>query len=285
MTTSPKQVEATQNAREEWRATAPGWRTWHHVLDAPDAGARVSAKLVELAGIGPGDRVLDVAGGYGEPSLTAARAAGPEGEVVCVDVSPDMLAFGRERAAEAGLRNVRFVESDAASLELEPSSFDAVLSRAGLMFFPDVEGLLGRLREALVPGGRFAASVWGAPPNVQYLAAIPVVFRELQVPPGDRPDPSRLADPEHLRALVEGAGLREVTTGTMVSSFETESPEAFTRFMYDIAPRAFVKLVESQPQEAQARVWEAVTDAYRGMADADGRVRTRDEVVWVAGTK
>ena len=92
---------------------------------------------MELAGVQPGSRVLDVATGYGEPALTAARAAGPEGAVVATDISAQMLAFGRERAAKAGLENVEFVESEAASLDFPEGSFDAAVSRWGLIFEPD----------------------------------------------------------------------------------------------------------------------------------------------------
>ena len=85
---------------------------------------------MHLAGVRSGSRVLDVAAGYGEPALTAARRAGPEGRVVATDISAAMLAFGRERAAAAGLGNVEFMESDASSLEFVPRA-STPPSRAG----------------------------------------------------------------------------------------------------------------------------------------------------------
>src|SRR5688500_14599374 len=98
---------------------ADGWRRWHDVIEADDGGALLSAKLVQLAQLGPGDVVLDVAGGYGEPSLAAARVVGPSGRIVCNDISGEMLAFGQERAAAAGLSNIEFVECDAERLDLD----------------------------------------------------------------------------------------------------------------------------------------------------------------------
>jgi hypothetical protein len=86
-TTTFDPVQYKAKARTEWRDAAPGWRAWFDVLEAEGGGLAVSRKLVELAGIGPGDVVLDVAAGYGEPGLTAARAAGPGGRVVCTDRS------------------------------------------------------------------------------------------------------------------------------------------------------------------------------------------------------
>src|SRR5437867_10055207 len=92
--------------RQQWNSAATGWRKWSELIDGAASG--ISERLVELAGIEPGSRVLDVAAGYGEPSLTAARRAGAEGSVVAADISAEMIAFGRERAAAAGLQNIDF---------------------------------------------------------------------------------------------------------------------------------------------------------------------------------
>ena len=106
--------------------------------------------------------MLDVGGGYGEPSLAAAAIVGPEGRVVCSDISGPMLDFARERAEAAGFENVEFVESDAEELKFDEESFDAIISRACIMFLPDLLGTLRRFHSFLKPGGRFSASVWGA---------------------------------------------------------------------------------------------------------------------------
>src|SRR5688500_3407591 len=111
--------------RQQWNKAATGWRKYSELIDQSASG--ISERLVELAEVGPGSRVLDVAAGYGEPSLTAARAAGREGKVVATDISAEMLAYGRERAAAAGVDNLEFVESDAVSLNFEAGSFDAAL--------------------------------------------------------------------------------------------------------------------------------------------------------------
>ena len=103
--------------RSDWQQAAPGWRRWYDVLEAEVGGQVVSQKLVELADLEPGDTVLDVATGYGEPALTAARAVLPGGRVMATDIAPNLLAFGRERARRAGLDNVEFRESDAETLE------------------------------------------------------------------------------------------------------------------------------------------------------------------------
>lgn len=279
-------VEFKSGLRAEWRSAADGWRRWHHVVEAKQGGQLHSAKLVELAEIGPSAAVLDVGGGYGEPSLTAARVVGPQGRVVCTDLSQEMLAFGRERAAEAGLDNVEFVECDAEELDFEDESFDAVLSRMTLMFLPDVVGTLRRLRSFLKQGRRLAATVWGPQPKVQFTAAVPVIFDELGLPPPPpgRPGIFTLSDRGRFSELVTEAGFRDVETGTVDVVFETETPERFTDFIRDVAP-PITGLVANEAPAVQERVWNKVTEAYGELADADGRVRTHNEAVWVVGTK
>ena len=279
-------VEFKRNIRTEWRSAATGWRRWLDVVEAPEGGRRHSARLIELAELRPGDRVLDVGGGYGEPSLSAARVVGPEGRVVCTDISGEMLATARERAAAASLSNIEFIESDAEELDLDDGSFAAVLSRATLMFLPDVAGTLKRLYRFLEPGGRLAASVWGPVTAVQFAAAFPVVAQELELPPPPpgRPGAFALSDPAKLAALVTEAGFRDVETGTVPVIFETDSPERFTDFIRDVAPQ-LTTMLAGHPTSVQERVWGKITDAYRPFQDASGRVRTENQAIWVKGVK
>lgn len=270
----------------EWQSAAAGWRKWLHVVEAEEGGQRHSAKLVELAELQPGASVLDVGGGYGEPSLTAAHTVGPQGRVVCTDISPEMLAVARERAADAGLTNIEFVARDAEELEFDGESFDAILSRATLMFLPDVAGTLKRLRGFLKSGGRLAATVWGPQPVVQFSAAFPVVVEELALPPPPpgRPGAFALSDQNRLAELVAQAGFRDVETGTVLVIFETDSPEQYTEFIRDVAPQ-LTTLLSGQPATVVERVWSRVTDAYRRFQGADGRVRTENQAIWFKGLK
>ncbi|HEX3205067.1 MAG TPA: methyltransferase domain-containing protein [Propionibacteriaceae bacterium] len=283
-TFDPAQYKA--DLRTEWRNAAQGWRAWLEVLEAADGGQAVSRSLVELARIGPGDEVLDVAAGYGEPGLTAARAVAPGGHVVCTDISAEMLAVGGERAAAAGLDNVEFLELDAEELAFKEASFDAVLSRQGLQFLPDVAGVLARLHSLLKPGGRLAVAVWGPPQTVQFAAPVPLIRAELQLPPPPAgiPGPFALADPGQLVGLVEAAGFTDVTAGTVTAVYQTDSPVLATRWLRDVAP-PITALVDAQSPEVQERVWAKVTQAWASFTTAGGRVRLENQAVWVAGTK
>src|SRR4051812_15862565 len=157
-----------ETQQRQWNSAAVGWKEWSEFTDS--AGGHISERLVQLAGVQPGSRVLDVAAGYGEPALTAARKAGPEGRVVATDISAEMLTYGRRRAAAARVGTVEFVQSDASSLDLPSASFDAAVSRWGIIFEPDAEAAARRIRGFLKPGARMAISSWGEPDEVPFLA-------------------------------------------------------------------------------------------------------------------
>jgi len=269
--------------RDSWNTAASGWRKWNEWFDR--ATAHINERLVELAGVEAGSSVLDIATGYGEPALTAARVAGPEGSVVATDISREMLAFGRERAANAGVESVEFTESDAASLDFPEGSFDAALSRWGIIFEPDGEATAARIRGFLKPGARMAISSWGPPDRVPFLA-IPMgtAMRRLEVPPPPpgTPGPLSRPTPEALGGLLEGGGFSDVRVEEAEVNFEWESPEDFMTYIKEIAPPV-TALIDPHPPEVQEETWAAITDAVRGRAADDGTVRLSNLVLLAAG--
>ena len=270
--------------RTDWQIAAAGWRKWYDVLEA--GGEIVSRTLVELAAIGRGDIVLDVATGYGEPALTAARMVGPAGRVLATDIAADMLEFGRERAAQAHLSNVEFLEADAEALVFDDESFDAILCRQGLQFLPDTLGTLKRFHAFLKREGRLAAAVWGPPHTVQFARPVSVIVTALDLPPPPpgRPGIFALADRDALERLVADAGFRGVETGTVTAVYETPSSEDFTQWARDVAP-PISNLLSGRSPEVQEEMWRRVTEAWAPLTTADGRVRTENQAIWVAGTK
>src|SRR3954466_6032170 len=200
-------VDFREAQHKHWDSAAVGWKEWSEFNDSADR--HISERLVELADVRAGSRGLDVAAGYGEPALTAARRAGPEGRVVATDISAEMLAFGRERAAAAGLSNVEVMESDACSLDFPRASFDAAVSRWGIIFEPDAEAAAGRIRGFLEPGARIAIAAWGEPDQVPFLS-IPMRTTmkrfDLPPPPPGTPGPLSRPTPAAVTALLEGGG-------------------------------------------------------------------------------
>jgi SAM-dependent methyltransferase len=269
--------------REQWNGVAAAWDEYSERIDR-DAGI-VSERLVEMAGIKAGDRVLDVAAGCGEPSLTAARKVGPEGSVVATDISGEMLGFGRQRAAAAGLENIEFVESDAISLDFPEASFDAAVSRWGIIFDPDGEGAAEHIRPFLKSGGRFAISSWGPPERVPFLAvAMKTAMQKLDIPPPPpgTPGPLSRPTPEAIGGLLEGGGFSGVEVEELEVTFEFESPEDYTEFT--LAMAAPIKaMLAPHPEDVQRETRDAITDAVREASGANGQVNLTNQVLIAAG--
>jgi SAM-dependent methyltransferase len=160
--------------------------------------------LVEAAGLQPGMRVLDVACGTGVLAQEAARAVGPEGHVVGVDLNPGMLAVARQKAPEGDWR-----QGPAEDLPLEGEDFDAVVSQFGLMFFRDRRGAVREMWRVLRPGGRMAVAVWDALLNTPgYTAAVRLLGRLFGSQTADLlRAPYELGDPQALQSLWRSAGL------------------------------------------------------------------------------
>jgi len=267
-----------------WDSAAVGWMEWSEFNDSADR--HISERLVELAGVRPGSRVLDVAAGYGEPALTAARRAGPEGRVVATDISAEMLAFGHERAAAAGLGNVEFVESDAAGLDFPPESFDAAVSRWGIIFEPDAEAAAGRIRGFLEPGARIAIASWGEPDQVPFLS-IPMrtTMERLGVPPppAGTPGPLSRPTPAAIGGLLEGGGFSAVAVEQAEVTFEFDCPEHFTAYIRAISA-PIRAMIERHAGEAQEEAWDAIAQAAAKVGGGSKPLSLSNVVLLASGT-
>jgi SAM-dependent methyltransferase len=277
-------VDFREAQHMHWDSAAVGWKEWSSFNDRADG--HISQRLVELAGVQSGSRVLDVAAGYGEPALTAARKAGPEGRILATDISAQMLAFGRERAAAAGLGNVEFMESDASSLDFPPASFDAAVSRWGIIFEPDAEAVAGRIRGFLKPGARIAISSWGEPDQVPFLS-IPMrtTMKRLDVPPPPpgTPGPLSRPTPAALGGLLEGSGFSKVAVEQDEVTFEFDSPEHFTAYIRAIAA-PIRAMIERYAGEAQEESWDAITQAAAHAGGGSKRLSFSNVVLLASAT-
>lgn len=272
--------------RRQWGATASGWGKWGPMLEQ-SFGQRLSASMVRLAAIQPGQRVLDIATGYGEPALTAARRVGPTGQVVATDISPEMLAVAVERARAQGVTNVHFVEADAERLDYPDGSFDAALCRCGLMFLPDLSGTLGRIRRMLEPGGALAAAVWDTPPKGSPSALAFTLAREMfQLP---NPTPAKGAPQDSLagnaldQALAE-AGFVDVLRQIVPADMVWPSTEVCLDFIGDMFPGVSGP-VGQQPPDRQAEFWRRLREAVQVFATPEGRLSVPSAAICVAGLR
>ena len=283
-TQSPDVMRLKAEQLRNWDESAAGWNKF---FDKFERGAQcVSDRLIELARIQPGQRVLDVATGIGEPAVSAARRVGPKGHVVATDHSGQMIKLARERASARGLSNIEFLEMDAEALALPEKSFDAIVCRWGLMFLPDLAGALERMRHLLVPGGRLAAAVWSDAPKVPMIGLVLGVCRQFQLPrpPAGTLGPLSLADIDALKRTLEQAGFAEVGVESLTVTFEFASGDEYALFQQRIQ-NPTTKLINAQPAEMQAKIWQAVADSTQPYAGADGVVRLPNECVCLAARR
>ncbi|HVX95912.1 MAG TPA: class I SAM-dependent methyltransferase [Polyangia bacterium] len=217
----------------------------------------LSERMLDLAGLGAGMRVLDLATGRGEPAIPAAHRVGPSGAVLGIDVSESMLAIARQRAREEGVTNLELRAMDAASLEGIPSAhFHSALVRWGLMYMDSPVAALAGARRAVVPGGAVVVAVLAEPERCSYFD-LPrrVLARYRSLPPIDpaSPGPFRYADVERLRQDLARADLNiEHVEELILPVMEAETAPEVIAWV-----RAFglTRLLNDLPESAQ-RSWE-----------------------------
>ncbi len=186
---------------------------WAEVREALERQlAPLGRHALTALGPEPGESVLDIGCGGGETALALAEAVAPNGTVVGVDESAAVLAFAR-RAAE-GCDRVRLVHADAQAFAFEPASFDAAFSRFGVMFFADPTAAFINIRRSLRPHGRLAFVCWRAleenPLDILPLRAASAHLPSQPVHVPDAPGPFAFANPDRVRAILEGAGFGEI---------------------------------------------------------------------------
>ncbi len=211
----PIQYKVT--TRQQWEDAAEAWHRWGPTLEAWLGEA--TERMLNAARIASGSQVFDVAAGAGGQTLAAARRVGPTGRVLASDISPTILSYAAKTAAEAGLTNVETVEADGEALDgLTTGTFDAVISRLGLIYFPDQQGALAGMRRVLRDGGRLAAIIYSTPDrNGFFSLPISIIRERAQLPPPQpsQPGPFSLGGPGVVEAALSTAGFVDVTVDTV----------------------------------------------------------------------
>jgi SAM-dependent methyltransferase len=256
-----------------WNEVAgPRW------VAADDVVARIEEPLLErlvaAASPSPGEAALDVGCGSGRSTVLLARAVGPEGRVVGLDLSRPLLELARARLEREGCGGwTELVEGDA-QVHRFAEAFDLVLSIFGVMFFESPEAAFANLRRALRPAGRLVFLCWQAPhrnPWVMLPVGAARAHLELPAPVPGAPGPFALADPERVRGLLESAGFVDVTLTSCEEQLDVApSVEAALEFMLRVGPLAS-PLAQAEPA-ARLRALAAIREALAEQA-GDGPVR------------
>lgn len=267
------------NAEQKARWTGAGGRHWAAEAERHDRMlAPYRDQLLDVLALRPGERVLDVGCGNAALTLAAATLVAPEGEAVGVDISTPMLAQARQRANDAEVTNVSFVEADAQVHPFDPDAFDALTSRFGVMFFDDPIAAFTNLRGALRRGARVAFTCWQDLFRNEWLM-VPAAAALEHVPMPDlgepgAPGPFSLSDPDRVRSVLTGAGFASI-------EIDERSAEAWMGADTDDAVEFLRKtgfaedLMAGVDDDTAARAWDAIATAVAA--------RQRDDGIYLGG--
>lgn len=215
--------------------------------------AAATHRMLEAAGLGPGDHVLDIAAGTGDQSLLAAHIVGPSGSILATDNSADMLTIAARVAQQEGLTTITTRVMDAEQLDLEDNAFDAVICRLGLMLLPHSERALSEIHRVLKPGRTLAALVWSAPEhNPLWSLSLAILSSYASGASSPGPHPFALSDPRVFERELTDAGFHEVRIRALPFTSHYASLEAF---LHSTGSRLIAGVLGQLNQHEQQRLW------------------------------
>jgi SAM-dependent methyltransferase len=259
-------------SRENWQAAAAGWVRHQDVVR--ELGAPVSHWMIEALRLQPGERVLELAAGLGEPGMLAAELVAPMGGVIISDQSEAMLEGARQRALSLGLSNVEFQVLGAEWIDLPVASVDAVLCRWGYMLMADPVAALAESRRVLRPGGRLALAVWDAIVHNPWALLPAQELRErglLPEPQEGQPGPFALGDRGVVAELLAQAGFAEIEVQSMELWRRHPSFEDLWETTLDLS-RVFHDAVFARPEPEIEQIKSALAERFARYTDAEGAV-------------
>jgi ubiquinone/menaquinone biosynthesis C-methylase UbiE len=251
-------TSAKSELRNTWEKAAPGWAKWEREFSAGLSTA--TDTLIDMAGIRPGMRVLDLACGAGSQTIHTAKRVGPSGSVVACDISATMLDHVRQNATAAGLQNVETLECAAEELDKTLPPFDAAISRLGLMLFPSPSSALKATQRVLKPGARFAALVFTAPDKNPFMAKTMAVLLGCagkSPPKPGQPGIFALGANGILERLMRDSGLAHVQTKHVTASLNLPNASHALEMMQE-AFGAYRAVVADLSDTEKSKAWNEV---------------------------
>ena len=249
--------------REQWNKDGAAWRRWNSILDRWYGEA--TRQMLDLARIQPGQRILDIAAGAGEPAVSAAERVGPGGYVLATDISEGIVELARQVARERGLTQIETRAMDGEKPDVPDASFDAVLCRLGLMYMPHPVTALREWRRALRVGGRVAVMVFSTPDRNGW-GAIPasIIRRRAQLPPPvpGQPGPFSLGGPGVLEGIFTQAGFADPEIRAVPVPHRMASAAEYVRVASE-AFGGFNAMMAHLPVQERESVWNEIEDSMR----------------------
>ena len=279
---NPTQYKSS--TRDQWNRSGAGYNAWGETLRQITSPA--GKRMMDMAGIAAGSRVLELAAGSGGQTLQLAERVGADGAVLATDLSPGILAFTGENAEAAGFSNIETREMDGEEVDVPEASFDAVVSSLGLMFFPDPLKSVQGQRCAVKPGGKVAAMVISTPEKNPFFSVPAKVIREranLPPPQPGLPGPFALGTPGAVEAVFEKAGLSAVSSESFGVMLELPSIAEHLRFLGD-AFGALHMMMAGMDEAGKQATWDAVAEALRPFEGAQG-FQSPAELIVCVGTR
>jgi SAM-dependent methyltransferase len=232
--------------------------------------AAATHRMLEAAGLKPGDHALDIAAGTGDQSLLAARIVGPSGSILATDISADMLTIAARVIQQEGVTNITTRVMDAQQLDLEDHAFDAVICRLGLMLIPHPQQALREIHRVLKPGGKLAALVWSTPEhNPLWSLPLAILSRYASGAVSPGPNPFALADPTVFAGELTEAGFHEVSTRAL--SFESHYA-SLDEFLHSTGSRLAAAVMGQLSQPEQQHLLEEARQALSQFEGPQGLV-------------
>lgn len=272
----------SETSKRDWNSTAAGWKKWQPISE--NAARPATEAMLDMAGVQPGDRVVDFATGLGDTAAACARRVGAEGMVLATDGADAMLEFAKTYMTELSLPNVSFAKVNFNDIKVDESGFDAGICRWGLMFAEDLVATLSRIRTLLHPGGSFAAIVWGPPENAEVQTLTNTVLMDaLGLPPvpTGKGTPFALSDQEALKHDFGLAGFSNIESQTVSVTYDFKSADEYVQYRRERS--SLDKHIAHCPEDEREKAWAAVAAAARKRARPDRSVRLVSETIVIAG--
>jgi ubiquinone/menaquinone biosynthesis C-methylase UbiE len=251
-------IKYKNTTHEQWQTAAEAWYRWSPTLNQWLGNA--TDKMQEMAGISTGQKVLDIAAGAGEQSITVAKKVGPSGYVLATDISSNILCYASQLAKQAGVNNIETRVMDGENLTLEDDTFDAVISRVGLIYFPDQQQALKEMLRVLRRGGKIGAIVYStADKNGFFSIPVSIIRRRANLPaplPG-QPGPFSLGAEGILENTFEQAGFIHVKTVRIDSPLRLPTAKECVRFEKE-SFGALHQMMSGLSEQEKESVWQEI---------------------------